>query len=103
MKQGVAPARVFGSCDRRFEAVRDAFADNFHIRDEVGASLCVAIGDRIVVDLWGGFADEARTRQWAADTLVNVFSVGKAFTKLCVQRMVGQGRLDLDDPLAGIW
>jgi CubicO group peptidase (beta-lactamase class C family) len=103
MKQGVVPARVFGSCDRRFEAVRDAFAANFQIRDELGASLCVAIGDRVVVELWGGFADEARTRPWAADTLVNVFSVGKAFTALCVHRLAGQGKLDFDDPVAGCW
>ena len=31
-----------------------------------------------VVDLWGGHADAARTRPWERDTIVNLYSVGKA-------------------------
>jgi CubicO group peptidase (beta-lactamase class C family) len=94
---------VSGTCDDAFREVRDAFAENFESRDEVGASLCVALAGRVVVDLWGGFADAARTRAWEADTLVNVFSVGKAFAAVCIQRMAGQGRLDWDDRVATHW
>ena len=94
---------VLGTCDDAFRQVRDAFAENFGSRDEVGASLCVALAGRVVVDLWGGFADGARTRAWGADTLVNVFSVGKAFAAVCVLRMAGKGRLDLDDRVAAHW
>jgi CubicO group peptidase (beta-lactamase class C family) len=94
---------VSGTCDDAFRQVRDAFAENFESRDEVGASLCIALAGRVVVDLWGGYANGARTRAWAADTLVNVFSVGKAFAAVCVLRMAGQGRLDLDDRVAVHW
>lgn len=57
----------------------------------------------MVVDLWGGYADAGRTRPWERDTLVNVFSVGKAMTAVCLHRLVGQGRLDVDDPVAQHW
>jgi hypothetical protein len=50
-----------GHCDPRFAAVREAFAANFVEHGEIGAAVCIRIGDRTVVDLWGGFADEART------------------------------------------
>jgi CubicO group peptidase (beta-lactamase class C family) len=96
-------AVVSGSCEPGFAGVRDAFAENFASRGEVGAAVCVAVGGRLVVDLWGGFADLAHTRSWQADTLVNAFSVGKAFTALCVQRMAGQRRLDFDEPVAKHW
>jgi CubicO group peptidase (beta-lactamase class C family) len=96
-------APLAGSCDARFDAVRDAFGENFEVRGEVGASVCLRIGGTVVVDLWGGWRDAARTQPWARDTLVNVFSVGKAVAALCVARLVGQGRLNYDDPVARMW
>jgi CubicO group peptidase (beta-lactamase class C family) len=92
-----------GSCDARFGAVRDAFGDNFERHGEVGASFSLRVGGRVVVEVWGGWQDAARTKPWARDTLVNVFSVGKAVAALCVARLVGQGRLDYDDPVARVW
>jgi CubicO group peptidase (beta-lactamase class C family) len=56
-----------------------------------------------VVDIWGGWADEARTRPWERDTLVDVFSVGKAMAALCVLLLVQRGEADLDAPVAGYW
>ena len=49
---------------------------------------------RVVVDLWGGWADQAAARPWRPDTLVNVFSVGKGLIAACAARLAGQGRLD---------
>ena len=60
-----------GTCDTRFATVRDAFLDNFSKRGDVGAAVCVYVDGRPVVDLWGGFADAARTRPWAQDTITS--------------------------------
>ena len=98
-----AAAPINGWCDPRFGPVGAAFADNFAQRGEFGAAVCVAVEGRVVVDLWGGYADAGRTRPWERDTLVNVFSVGKAMTAVCLHRLVGQGRLDVDDPVAQHW
>ena len=92
-----------GTCDPRFSVVRDAFAENFAHRGELGASFCLRIDGAVVVDLWGGWQDAAQQRPWQRDTLVNVFSVGKAVAAVCVARLVGQGRLAYDDVVAAVW
>lgn len=94
---------IEGSCDARFAALRDAFADNFRERGELGAAVAVYLDGRRVVDLWSGWADVARRRPWRADTLVNVFSVGKALIALCAHQLVERRRLDLDTPLTRWW
>lgn len=97
------PADVHGTCDPRFAAVRDAFTDNFAKHDEIGAGVAVSVGGRVVVDLWGGHMDAARRVPWRRDTLVNFFSVGKAFSTLAALVLVDRGRLDLDAPVARYW
>ncbi len=94
---------IDGVCDRRFAAVRDAFAANFAERGELGAAVAVAVGGRFVVDLWGGWADGARRRPWRQDTLVNFFSVGKGLSAVCVHGLVERGLVDLDVPVAHYW
>jgi CubicO group peptidase (beta-lactamase class C family) len=96
-------AKIEGSCDRRFEAVRQAFAENFDKHGEVGAAVAVTIDGRPVVDLWGGFADKARTRPWIRDTIVNVYSATKGFAATCVNRLADQGLIDFDAPVARYW
>ena len=95
--------RIEGTCDPRFERVREAFAANFDKHNELGAGVAVCVDGRAVVDLWGGFADEARRSPWRPDTLVNVFSVGKGILALCAMLLVDRGLLDLDAPVARYW
>jgi CubicO group peptidase (beta-lactamase class C family) len=92
-----------GFCDPRFEPVREAFARNFAAHAEVGAAVAIAAGGELVVDLWGGWQDSARTTQWSRDTIVNVWSVGKAVTALCLLRLVERGLVELDAPVATYW
>ncbi len=95
--------QINGQCDAAFNAVRDAFAENFSERGEVGASVCVIVDGHTVVDLAGGFADERKTREWLPDTLVNFYSVGKAIVGVLALQLVDAGLIDLDDPIASIW
>jgi CubicO group peptidase (beta-lactamase class C family) len=97
------PPPIDGVCDRRFAAVRDAFVTNFAERGELGAAVAVTVGGRVVVDLWGGWADGARQRPWRRDTLVNFFSVGKGLAAVCAHRLVERGLVDLDAPMARYW
>jgi CubicO group peptidase (beta-lactamase class C family) len=94
---------VSGSCAPGYAPVRDAFAANFSERGEVGAAVHVIVGDEVVVDLVGGWADEARTRPWRHDTIVDVYSAGKALLAVLVLRLVDEGRLALDQPVAAVW
>jgi CubicO group peptidase (beta-lactamase class C family) len=94
---------MHGHVDPRFSRVRDVFADNFVTQGELGASVAVMIDGKLVVDLWDGFADKAKTRPWTDSTLANVFSVTKAWTAICAHRLVDQRKLDLDRPVAAYW
>ena len=55
---------ITGLCAPGYGSVKDAFAANFAERGEVGAAVCVVQDGEVVVDLVGGWADEARTRPW---------------------------------------
>jgi CubicO group peptidase (beta-lactamase class C family) len=94
---------IHGHCDPRFAAVREAFAEGFRSRDEVGAAVAVVLDGKLVVDLWAGHADQARTRPWQRDTIVNVYSCTKGMTALCAHRLVERGQLDLDAPVSRYW
>jgi len=94
---------VSGRCDEQFAPVRQEFVRNFRERGEVGAGLCVLLDGEPVVDLVGGWADGARTRPWRADTLVDVYSVGKAVVGLLVLRLVDAGLVGLEEPVASVW
>ncbi|MFD4018168.1 serine hydrolase domain-containing protein [Streptomyces sindenensis] len=95
--------QIHGHCDDRFAGVRDAFEENFTERGELGAAVTVLVDGAPVVDLWGGWADAARTRPWERDTLVNVWSTGKGPTALCAHVLADRGLLDLDAPVADYW
>ncbi|HXR36734.1 MAG TPA: serine hydrolase domain-containing protein, partial [Candidatus Binataceae bacterium] len=73
----MAQMNIDGECDSRFARVREAFAENFAKRGDVGAAVAVTIDGRPVIDLWGGHADKDRTRPWTRDTIVNVYSATK--------------------------
>ena len=94
---------IGGTASPRFAAVRDAFAEGFARRAELGASVAVVVDGRLEVELWGGFTDRSRTKPWARDTLVNVYSTTKGFTSACVHRLVDEGKLDLDAPVTRYW
>jgi CubicO group peptidase (beta-lactamase class C family) len=96
-------AKIEGTCDPRFNKVKAAFAANFETTNEVGAAVAMFIDGKPVVDLWGGFADAARTRPWTRDTLVNVYSTTKGLAAMCAHRLVDQGKLNLDAPVAKYW
>ncbi|HZZ45843.1 MAG TPA: serine hydrolase domain-containing protein [Pseudonocardia sp.] len=94
---------LHGVCDDRFAAVGAALERNLNSGEELGASLVVDIdGDR-VVDLWGGFRDEARTVDWTEDTITNVWSTTKTFTSLAALMLVDRGELDVYTPVAKYW
>lgn len=102
MTRPSAPA-IHGTCHPRYARVRDAFAEGFRARDEIGASVAVVADGETVVELWAGHADPARSRPWERDTIVHMYSATKGMTALCALRLVARGALDLDAPVARYW
>ena len=97
------PTALGGTCSARFDPLRELFAAKLESGEDLGASLAVNIDGEMVVDLWGGWADEARTVPWTENTIANVFSTTKAMTALAALVLVDRGELDLDATVARYW
>jgi len=100
---------ITGTVAPGFEAVRDAFEQNFRGPDEggqgdVGASVALTVDGEMVVDLWGGTATfDAGPGDWQEDTIINVWSTTKTMAALCCLILADRGELDLYEPIATYW
>src|SRR5262252_854361 len=96
-------ADIRGTCGTRFEAVCSALARNLDSGEELGASLVVDIDGEIVIDMWGGFCDQARVIPWSERTITNIWSSTKTVTSLAALMLADRGELDVDAPVAAYW
>src|SRR5262249_22968633 len=94
---------IAGTCDPGFEGVRAEVEGNFRSRIEIGASVCVQVRGRTVVDLWGGIAEPQSGRAWDRDTVGVIFCTTKSAAAACVHLLAGRGQLDLHRPVAAYW
>src|SRR6516165_6207533 len=97
------PTPLGGTCSARFEPLRALFAAKLDSGEDLGASLAVNIDGEMVVDLWGGWADLARTVPWTKNTITCVFSTTKTMTSLAALVLVDRGALDLDENVGRYW
>jgi CubicO group peptidase (beta-lactamase class C family) len=93
---------VQGTVEPGFEAVADSFRRGLE-KGELGAAVSAYVDGRQVVDLWGGWADAARTRPWQRDTIACTYSATKGMTATCAHHLVDRGLLDVDEPVATYW
>ncbi|CCF35844.1 beta-lactamase [Colletotrichum higginsianum] len=96
-------ALVHGSCDPKFEQVRNQLQQFIESGEEIGAAITVNIDGKDVIDLWGGHTDVERTRPWDRDTIVTVFSLTKNVLSLAVLILVDRGVLSISDKVAKFW
>jgi CubicO group peptidase (beta-lactamase class C family) len=96
-------ATVNGTCDPRFTGIQEALEDHLASGEELGASIALDLDGTLLVDLWGGWRDEARTQPWEQDTIVNVWSTTKTVTSLALLTLVSRGQLDVYAPVARYW
>src|SRR3974377_1358793 len=94
---------IHGTCDDRFAMVRDLLAARLAKGAGRGASAAITLEGEPVVDLWGGWMDEERTRPWERDTITNVWSTTKTMTALCMLMLHDRGELDFHAPVATYW
>lgn len=94
---------VQGTTTDQFVGVRSVLEGQLVSGVDVGASVAVYFRGELVVDLWGGHIDEARTAPWQRDTIVNVWSTTKTMTFLVALMLADRGELDFDAPVARYW
>ncbi|KAL6735614.1 hypothetical protein Aduo_006036 [Ancylostoma duodenale] len=87
-----------------FEDVKEVFHANFRDRlEHDGAALAVYHKGKLVVDLWGGWADRENDRNWTRDTIANIFSCTKSVAAICVAMKVHKGECAYTDKVSKYW
>ncbi len=94
---------ISGFAKPEFEAVREAFTENFEQRHELGAACCIYYGGEKVVDLWGGVRDKSTHEPWEEDTMVVIASATKGLAGLAMALAQSRGLFDYDDYVAKYW
>ena len=94
---------INGSVAPGFEAVGDAFAENFSRRRELGGAVCAYVGGEKVVDLWGGIRNKATGEPWNQDTMVLVHSTTKGLAAMTLAVAHSRGWLDYDERVCRYW
>jgi CubicO group peptidase (beta-lactamase class C family) len=94
---------VEGHVTRGFEAVREAFIDNFTRRRELGGACCAYHHGEKVVDLWGGLRNTQTGEPWERDTMVLVNSATKGLAAMTIALAHSRGWLDYDERVAKYW
>jgi CubicO group peptidase (beta-lactamase class C family) len=94
---------ISGHVEPGFEAVREAFVENFDRRNELGAACCVYHGGKKVVDLWGGVRNALTGEPWKEDTMVCVYSTTKGLSALALALAHSRGLFDYDERVAKYW
>jgi CubicO group peptidase (beta-lactamase class C family) len=86
-----------------FEAVREAFIENFRRRKELGAACCVYHRGEKVVDLWGGIRNRSTGEPWEEDTMVLVYSATKGMAGLAMALAHSRGMFEYDERVSTYW
>jgi CubicO group peptidase (beta-lactamase class C family) len=94
---------VEGRVERGFEAVREAFAENFERRHELGGACCAYLHGEKVVDLWGGIRNQETGEPWERDTMVVVHSATKGLAAMTLAIAHSRGWLDYEERVATYW
>lgn len=94
---------VQGSVSHGFEAVRDAFVENFASRRELGGACCAYCHGERVVDLWGGVRNEQTGEPWEWDTMIIVYSATKGLAAMTLALAHSRGWIDYEERVCTYW
>jgi CubicO group peptidase (beta-lactamase class C family) len=94
---------IHGFANPAYEAVREAFAENFTRRGEIGAGCCVYHRGEKVVDLWGGVRNKATGEPWERDTKALVYSATKGLAAMTLAIAHSRGWLSYDERVCNYW
>ena len=92
-----------GRTNPRFQRVCEVFEESLEEGDDLGGGVAVCLEGELVVNLSGGWQDRKKTHRWQPETIVTIYSSGKAVLALLIAREVSEGRLDYDRPVADYW
>jgi CubicO group peptidase (beta-lactamase class C family) len=94
---------IQGYVSRGFEGVREAFAENFVRRRELGGACAAFVRGQKVVDLWGGIRNKRTGESWDEDTMVIVYSTTKGLAAMTLAIAHSRGWIDYEQRVFKYW
>ena len=94
---------IKGYCDDRFLKIKNILSNQINSGYELGCSVAVEYQGKEVINLYGGYTDETKTNLWKKNTLVNVWSVTKAVTGVCIAKLISENKLDVNNKVSYYW
>ena len=94
---------IHGTCEEKFQPVKELFQEIHQSGREVGSSFSVYKDGIPLIDIWSGYADEEKNKEWERDTLANVWSTTKGITALTIAHAYEQGILDYEEKVSTYW
>lgn len=96
-------SEVSGATSKDFQPLVDIVERQLAAEYDLGSSLAVAVEGNLVCDVWGGWADQARSKPWVEDTITNVWSTTKTMTALSALLLIDRDKLDPNEKVATYW
>src|SRR5262249_21659272 len=100
---GTDHVNVHGHVSRGFEAVREAFAENFARLGELGGACGAYRRGEKVIDLWGGIRNKHTREPWNEGTMVIVHSATKGLAAMTLAIAHSRGWLDYEERVCAYW
>ena len=100
---GLKNVAISGEVKSGFEAVREAFLENFVRRGELGSACSIYYRGEKVVDLWGGVRNRETGEPWEEDTMALVWSTTKGLSGLALAVAHSRGLLDYNERVSKYW
>ena len=94
---------INGHCDDRFKKIYEIFSKQLKSGHELGCSVAIEYQGKEVVNLYGGYTNKLKSQEWESNTLVNVWSVTKAVTGICISKIISDGLLDVNKNVNYYW
>ncbi|XP_045194798.2 beta-lactamase domain-containing protein 2-like [Mercenaria mercenaria] len=86
-----------------FQSVADKFKANLKSGKERGGALAVYHKGRLVLDIWGGYADEEAQRPWQNDTMTIGYLNTKGIAAVVIARMAEKGFINYKSLVSDYW
>ncbi len=94
---------IHGTCEKKFQPVKELFQEIHQSGREVGSSFSVYKDGIPLIDIWSGYTDKEKNKEWKRDTLANVWSTTKGITALTIAHAYEQGILDYEEKVSTYW
>jgi len=83
--------------------VVNVFRQQFQNKAELGANLCVYKDGAPLIEIYGGWADRAKTIPLTDNHLISVYSSGKAVVALIIAHLIDQDKIGYNQLVSSVW